>query len=95
MTLGWEEGMVVEEIFKRVGWPVTTDKLVSVMQDDFEFRRPLGGTFKWTEDNHAATAAMWGFVWDEAKGEWVFDHDVMVFAPTGELTLYTEIEDIP
>ena len=94
LTLGWEAGMVTEAILEKVGWPVTTEKLVEVMQD-FEFKRPLAGTLKWTEGNHCDTTIASEWVWDKAKGEWVYNHKTGVIAPTGEVTEYEDWRDIP
>ena len=93
-TIGWEDGMVVEEIFKRVGWPVTTDKLLAVMSD-FEFNRPMSETLKWNNDNHSSSVFSADYVWDTAKESWVYKPPALVFDPWGEMTSYEDYRDFP
>ena len=94
LTVGWELGMVVEEIFKRAGWPVTTDRLLEVM-GDFEFKRPMTGTLKWNDDNHASNAVVPDYLWDKAKGEWVYSPPTLVLDAWGEIIPYDDFRDIP
>jgi branched-chain amino acid transport system substrate-binding protein len=56
MTDGWITGMVIEEAFKKAGWPVTSEKLLSSMQNlSVDTKGLRGGPIEWTEDNHFRT----------------------------------------
>lgn len=60
---GWWYGMAVEEIFKRTGWPVTTEKLLNVLDHlDLDF----GSAFppiKYTTTDHQGPVYQNGWSW--------------------------------
>ena len=90
LNWGWEEGIVLEAIFKDVGWPVTTEKLVEVMED-LEVKRPFMGTFHWTPEDHAAPILIRDYTWDEAKGDWVYKPPMVQGDSYGNVKQLTEI----
>lgn len=60
---GWLNGQVVEEIFKKAGWPVTTEKLLSVMNDFKLERAPLSAAIRWTSTDHIGDRWYGYYVW--------------------------------
>lgn len=74
LIIGWNDGKVFAEILKKAGWPVTTDKLVQVMQNFQLDRRPVSFPMKWTPQDHAGTiySRLYRFKGDkiEAFGPW-------------------------
>ena len=64
---GWLNGMVTAEIFKRAGWPVTTDKLLKVMNDFKMERAPLGPPLRWTATDHIGDRWFGFYAWRGGK----------------------------
>ncbi|MDP3987573.1 MAG: ABC transporter substrate-binding protein, partial [Candidatus Levybacteria bacterium] len=50
--IGWHDGIVFAEILKKTGWPVTTEKLLKVMQNLEVNRSPVMAPLKWTPQDH-------------------------------------------
>ena len=94
LCFGWDEGVVVEEILKKVGWPVTTEKLVQVMQH-LKVKRPLFGTLEWTPEDHGAPLAISNYVWDKVKGAWVPTGVVYWADSYGNLKIFKNWKEIP
>ena len=61
---GWCNGMVIEAIFRGVDFPVTTEKLLSVMNDLTVDRSPSFGPLIWTADNHCGWTYLRLYGWD-------------------------------
>ncbi len=64
---GWLNGMVTAEIFKRAGWPVTTEKLLKVMNDFKLERAPLGPPIRWTATDHIGDRWFGFYGWKGGK----------------------------
>lgn len=64
---GWLNGQVAEEIFKRAGWPVDTEKLLKVMNNFKLERAPLSAPIKWTPQDHIGDRWFGFYVWKGDK----------------------------
>ena len=62
---GWCNGMVIEAIFSEVDFPVTTEKLLLVMNDLTVDRSPFYGPLIWTDDNHCGWSYLRIYSWDD------------------------------
>ncbi|MBI4288784.1 MAG: ABC transporter substrate-binding protein [Chloroflexi bacterium] len=62
--IGWEDGVLFKEILSKAGWPVTTEKLLRVMQNLQVSRSPLMGPLKWTPQDHVGNYSAQVYHWD-------------------------------
>jgi hypothetical protein len=66
---GWWYGMVVEEIFKKAGWPVKTEKLVNVLDDlELDFGSAFA-TLKFSPTDHQGPLYETGWRWSIDQGK--------------------------
>ncbi|MDO8636857.1 MAG: ABC transporter substrate-binding protein, partial [Dehalococcoidia bacterium] len=91
--IGWHDGIVFSQILKQTGWPVTTDKLVNVMQNLKADRGPVMGPLKWTPTDHVGNynLRIYKFQGDKlvGTGPW------FVSDPLGQnRTSFKELKDI-
>jgi ABC-type branched-subunit amino acid transport system substrate-binding protein len=63
LILGWENGRVIAQILKRTAWPVSTEKLVAVMENLELDRRPLMGPLKWSKKDHVGPSYWRAYQW--------------------------------
>ncbi len=72
---GWLDGKLVAHVLKKTGWPVTTDKLLSVMQNTRLDLAPLAGPKIWTKSDHVGPSYWRVFHWEGDKivpiGPWI------------------------
>ncbi len=68
-TEGWISGMVLETILTKVGWPMTTEKLLAVMNSfEMDTKGLRGGPLTWTNDNHFRPRTYYRvYGWSNAK----------------------------
>lgn len=64
IKVGWCYGMVVEEVLKRAGWPVTTEKLLTILDHlDLDFG-PAFPPFKFAPADHQGLTYQNGWSWN-------------------------------
>ena len=68
VVMGWASGMTVAEILKQTGYPVTTEKLLEVMNDFNYSLKPLKWGVEWNSMDHAGPYAWQNWYWDPEKG---------------------------
>ncbi len=61
---GWYDGKLIAEVLRQGGWPVTTDKLVSVMQNLTFDRRPVMPPVQWTPTDHTGPTYWRQYAWE-------------------------------
>ena len=62
--IGWYDGVLFKEILSKAGWPVTTEKLVNVMQNLTLDRKPVMGPVRWTPQDHVGNYSAQVYHWD-------------------------------
>lgn len=68
---GWWYGMLVEEIFKKAGWPVKTEKLVEILDHiDVQFD-PAFAPLKFTPTDHQGPLFESGWSWSPEQGNFM------------------------
>lgn len=67
--IGWYDGIVFAEILKQAGWPVTTEKLIKVMENLQVNRAPVMAPLKWTPQDHVSEVHMRVYQWKGNKME--------------------------
>ena len=68
LVLGWTSAMAIEEMFRRTGYPATTERLLEVM-NNFKFsQEPLRWGIEWTSTDHAGPCPWQGWYWNSDKG---------------------------
>ena len=69
LIYGWFAGKAVEQIYRKAGWPVNTEKLLRVMNNFQLERTPIMGNLAWTAQDHAGSLTLALFHWDQKKGQ--------------------------
>lgn len=64
---GWLNGQIAEEILRRAGWPVDTEKILKVMNDFKLERTPLSAPIKWTAQDHIGDRWFGFYTWRNGK----------------------------
>ena len=69
LTDGWIGASVIEDVFKKVSWPATPDKVrESMNQVKVETKGLKGGPIAWTQNNHYRTTGYYrAYRWDSKK----------------------------
>lgn len=81
---GWFNGLVVESILKKAGWPADTAKLVNVMNNFSIERAPLAPPVKWTPNDHVGDRWNGFYTWRGGKVVPVVDKHWYGSSSTGE-----------